>query len=131
MQAGWLALLFYESADHSASLVKPVLVREWMAHQQGTSLLSILNLLRDNVVQDWFHANPSIQATELLLQEKPIRTSVVKAEHRKMREHALANHPRPGDITRVAAVNQVLPCCLRICGWRRGRLSETKQRGAA
>ena len=96
-EAGWSgAFGFYESADYSASLVKPVLVREWMAHHQGMSLLSILNLLRDNVVQNWFHANPSIQATELLLQEKPIRTSVVKAEHRKTREHALANLPKAG-----------------------------------
>ncbi len=96
-EAGWSgAFGFYESADYSASLAKPVLVREWMAHHQGMSLLSILNLLRDNVVQDWFHANPSIQATELLLQEKPIRTSVVKAEHRKTQEHALANLPKAG-----------------------------------
>jgi hypothetical protein len=40
---------------------KPVLVREWMAHHQGMSLLAILNLLHDNVVQRWFHANPEVQ----------------------------------------------------------------------
>ena len=104
---------FYESADYSASLAKPALVREWMAHHQGMSLLSILNLLRENVVQDWFHANPSIQATELLLQEKPIRTSVVKAEHRKTREHAL---PTTQGWVRllVWAANQD---SLRLTGW--------------
>ena len=50
-----------------------------MAHHQGMSLLAILNLLRGNIVQQWFHANPPMQATELLLQEKPIRASAVKA----------------------------------------------------
>jgi len=96
-EMGWSgAFGFYESADYSASLAKPELVREWMVHHQGMSLLSILNLLRDNMVQNWFHANPSIQATELLLQEKPVRTSVVKAEHRKTREHALADLPKAG-----------------------------------
>jgi len=54
-------------------------VREWMAHHQGMSLLAILNLLHDNLVQRWFHANPQVQATELLLQEMPVSTSVLKA----------------------------------------------------
>jgi cyclic beta-1,2-glucan glucanotransferase len=36
------------------------------------SMLGIANLLHDNVVQRWFHNNPRVQATELLLQEKPV-----------------------------------------------------------
>jgi hypothetical protein len=40
-----------------------------MAHHQGMSLLAILNLLHNHVVQRWFHANPPIRATELLLHE--------------------------------------------------------------
>jgi hypothetical protein len=43
-----------------------------MAHHQGMSLLSVANLLFDNVVQRWFHADRRVQATELLLQEKPV-----------------------------------------------------------
>jgi cyclic beta-1,2-glucan synthetase len=42
-----------------------------MAHHQGMSLLSIANFLHDDVVQRWFHSHPRVQATELLLQEKP------------------------------------------------------------
>jgi cyclic beta-1,2-glucan synthetase len=42
-----------------------------MAHHQGMSLLSIANFLRDDVVQRWFHSHPRVQATELILQEKP------------------------------------------------------------
>ena len=78
--SGWVgAFGFYEAADYSAGSGSPVLVREWMAHHQGMSLLAILNLLHDNVVQRWFHANPQVQATELLLQEMPVSTSVLKA----------------------------------------------------
>ena len=89
---GWSgAFGLYEAADYSDSLATPVLVREWMAHHQGMSLLAILNLLRDNVVQQWFHANPPMQATELLLQEKAIRTGVVKAAHQKLKEHAASS----------------------------------------
>jgi cyclic beta-1,2-glucan synthetase len=43
-----------------------------MAHHQGMSLLSIANYLLDGVVQRWFHSDPRVQATELLLHEKPV-----------------------------------------------------------
>jgi hypothetical protein len=78
--AGWVGDFgFYEAADYSTSSGGPVLVREWMAHHQGMSLLAILNLLHNNVVQRWFHANPEVQATELLLHEMPVGKSVLKA----------------------------------------------------
>ncbi len=56
------------------------MVREWMAHHQGMSLLAILNLLEDGAVQRWFLANPHLQATELLLHEKPMREATLKQE---------------------------------------------------
>ena len=36
------------------------------------SLLSLANTLCDHVIQKWFHSDPRVQATELMLQEKPI-----------------------------------------------------------
>jgi hypothetical protein len=81
VKAGWMgAYGLYEAADYTQSLKQPTLVREWMAHHQGMSLLAILNLLEDNAVQRWFHANPHLQATELLLHEKPIREATLKQE---------------------------------------------------
>jgi len=81
---GWTgAYGFYESADYSQSGKKLHFVREWMAHHQGMCLLAILNLLQDNIVQAWFHSNPQVQASELLLHEKPVRESVLRAEHRQ------------------------------------------------
>jgi cyclic beta-1,2-glucan synthetase len=77
--SGWVgAYGFYEAADYTAP-GKAVLVREWMAHHQGMSLLAILNLLRDNVVQRWFHANPVVQSTELLLHEMPVNKGILRA----------------------------------------------------
>ena len=69
---------FYEAADYSIpprwpwNKRRPRLVLSWMAHHQGMSLLAAANLLFDNVVQRWFHADRRVQATELLLHEKPI-----------------------------------------------------------
>jgi len=74
---GWLGEFgFYESADYSATTQHPAgskytLVRSWMAHHQGMSLLAITNLLADKPFQHWFHADPRVRATELLLHEKP------------------------------------------------------------
>lgn len=66
---------FYEAADFRSStapLRRHDVVRCWMAHHQGMSLLSIASFLHQGVVQHWFHADPRVQATELLLQEKPV-----------------------------------------------------------
>jgi hypothetical protein len=74
---GWFGSYgFYESADYTTSRGRfswshCQIVRCWMAHHQGMSLLSVANLLCDNVVQRWFHTDTRVQATELLLQEKP------------------------------------------------------------
>ena len=71
---GWVgAYGFYESVDYSQPSGQPTIVREWMAHHQGMSLLAVLNLLHDNIVQTWFHANPQIQATELVPSPTPTR----------------------------------------------------------
>jgi hypothetical protein len=81
---GWIgAYGFYEAADYQESTHEPKLVREWMAHHQGMSLLAVLNLIHENITQDWFHANANLKATELLLHEKPIRQAVLMAEHKQ------------------------------------------------
>ena len=75
---GWLGSYgFYEAADFTPArrrsrLHRYELVRCWMAHHQGMSLLSIANFLDDGVIQRWFHSDPRVQATELLLHEKPV-----------------------------------------------------------
>ena len=75
---GWFGSYgFYEAADYTVPrkwLGGPryQLVRSWMVHHQGMSLLSLANFLCGNVVQRWFHADRRVQATELLLQEKPV-----------------------------------------------------------
>lgn len=74
---GWFGTYgFYESADYTSSRDRIwhhdyELIRCWMAHHQGMSLLAIANFLADGIVQDWFHSHPRVQATELLLDEKP------------------------------------------------------------
>lgn len=46
------------------------IVKAFLAHHQGMSLVALDNVLRHSVMQERFHADPRVQATELLLQEK-------------------------------------------------------------
>ncbi|MGE0405129.1 MAG: glucoamylase family protein [Candidatus Korobacteraceae bacterium] len=74
---GWMGKYgYYEAADFTCSRHSGTnrydLVACWMAHHQGMSLLALGNFLKDRVVQQWFHSNRYVQATELLLQEKPV-----------------------------------------------------------
>jgi hypothetical protein len=66
---GWFARYgFYEAIDYSRTGGEAV--RMWMAHHQGMSLLALVNLLFDNPIRQYFHAEPQVKATELLLHER-------------------------------------------------------------
>ena len=72
---------FYEALDYTASRLPEnqtvAVVRAYMAHHQGMSLVALANVLHDGVMRARFHAEPSIQATELLLQERIPRDVLV------------------------------------------------------
>jgi cyclic beta-1,2-glucan synthetase len=65
---------FYEAIDYTPSRVPrgqpAAVVRSFMAHHQGMSLLSLAYLLLDRPMQKRFESDPLFQATTLLLQER-------------------------------------------------------------
>jgi cyclic beta-1,2-glucan synthetase len=69
---------FYEAVDLTPRRMPPgetsAIIRSFMAHHQGMSLLSLVNLLRDNSMQRRFLACPLLKAADLLLQERMPRT---------------------------------------------------------
>jgi cyclic beta-1,2-glucan synthetase len=68
---------FYEAVDFTASRVPEdstqAIVRAYMAHHQGMSIVGIANALLDGRMRDRFHSDVSVLATELLLQERTPR----------------------------------------------------------
>jgi len=78
---GWLTRYgFYEAADFSRPKGQETLVKSFMAHHQGMSLLALDNALHSNCMQNRFHQEPIVQSAELLLHEKlPASVSVEKA----------------------------------------------------
>ncbi|MDQ2922119.1 MAG: hypothetical protein M3R52_10985, partial [Acidobacteriota bacterium] len=96
---------YYESIDYTAERLpqgqRHVLIRSFMTHHQGMSLVSLSNVLEDDRMEKRFHADPSIQATELLLQERiPVG---VRAAHPRAEEVLTGRVAQtlPGIITRV------------------------------
>ena len=68
---------FYEALDYTRSRLPEgkdyAIVRAFMAHHQGMTVVAIANALLDGEMRARFHAEPIIQATELLLQERTPR----------------------------------------------------------
>jgi cyclic beta-1,2-glucan synthetase len=64
-------------APEAATAASPAVVRAFFAHHQGMSLVALANVLCDDVFVRRFHADPRVQATELLLQERVPREAIV------------------------------------------------------
>ena len=76
---------FHEAVDYTTSRLPPdessVTIRSFMAHHQGMSLLSLVNLLRESPMPRRFMSSPVLKAADLLLQERvPKATASVLTE---------------------------------------------------
>ncbi len=98
----------YEAIDYTPSRVprgrSNVVVRSFMAHHQGMSLLSFAHLLLDRPMQKRFGSDPLFQATTLLLQERVPRAMAIYsrlAEVSDMRSSA-ADEETPVRVIRYA-----------------------------
>jgi len=72
---------FYESVDYTLARLPPdssrEVVRMYMAHHQGMTIVAIGNILLDGAMRSRFHAEPIVRASELLLQERTPRDVAV------------------------------------------------------
>ena len=72
---------FYEAVDFTRARLPDderfAIVRTFMAHHQGMTVVAIANTLLDGRMRSRFHREPMIQATELLLQERMPRDVAV------------------------------------------------------
>ena len=96
---------FYESIDYTKERLpqdqKRVIIRAFMTHHQGMSVVALLNVLDNGRMENRFHADPLVRATELLLQERiPVG---VPAAHPRAEEvlTGRVTQSLPGMVTRV------------------------------
>ncbi len=95
---------FYEALDYTGSRLpagrRVAVVRAYMAHHQGMLLVAIANVLHAGAMRARFHAEPTMQAAELLLQERTPR-DVAVAE------------PRPEELMALADVHEFVAPIVR------------------
>jgi cyclic beta-1,2-glucan synthetase len=72
---------FYEAVDFTPARVPEgktsVVVKAYMAHHQGMTVVALANALLNGVMRTRFHAEPIVRASELLLQERSPRDVAV------------------------------------------------------
>ncbi|HET8579040.1 MAG TPA: glucoamylase family protein [Methylomirabilota bacterium] len=95
---------FYEALDYTSSRLpegtRVAVVRTYMAHHQGMLLVALANVLHGGAMRARFHAEPIVQATELLLQERTPRDVAVA-------------RPRAEEVMAVADVREFVPPVVR------------------
>ena len=95
---------FYEALDYTSERVPEgedvAIVQAYLAHHQGMSLIALANVLRDGAMRDRFHAEPIVQATELLLQERTPRGVLVA-------------RPRAEEVSAAAHARELVPPVVR------------------
>lgn len=97
---------FFEAIDYTPSRVargkSHAVVRSFMAHHQGMSLLSFGHVLHDRPMQRRFMSTPLIKATELLLQERvPKRGATLHPHLAEVNAAARPPSPDTSGIMRV------------------------------
>ncbi|OLP53975.1 protein ndvB [Rhizobium rhizosphaerae] len=68
---------YYDAVDYTPTRVPEgktcAVVRNYYAHHHGMSIAAVANVVFNGRLREWFHADPVIEAAELLLQEKAPR----------------------------------------------------------
>ena len=108
---------FYEALDYTAARLPEVaqvaVIRAYMAHHQGMVVVAIANVVHDGAMRARFHAEPIVQATELLLQERTPRDVAVA-------------RPRADEVQAVGDVREFVPPVVRHFTSPHGSLPRTQ-----
>ncbi len=95
---------FYDAIDYTPSRLpektRLAVVRAYMAHHQGMTVVSLGNVIHDGATRRRFHSHPMVQAAELLLQERTPRSVAVA-------------RPRGEEVLEAAHVHDLVPPTLR------------------
>jgi len=105
---------FYEALDYTRSRLpeeaQVAVVRAYMAHHQGMTIVALGNVVHDGLTRSRFHAHPMVQATELLLQERtPRAVAVARPRAEEVRVAALVRDLVPPTLRRFESPHDITP----------------------
>jgi cyclic beta-1,2-glucan synthetase len=115
---------FYEAIDCTPRRMpggsRHMVIRSFMAHHQGMSLLTLGNLLLPRTMYDRFHKSKEIQAAELLLQERiPSRPKWIR--HPEMYRSTPRQEKQPADTASVREFRSPHTTVPEVCLLSNGR----------
>ena len=104
----------YESKDFTPARAafngQSSIVKNFMAHHQGMSILALNNFFYDNIMQRRFHTNPVIKSAEAILQERmPFKVVITKEQKEEYQSFKRKNQDEPEVIRKYGIPNSVLP----------------------
>jgi cyclic beta-1,2-glucan synthetase len=95
---------YYEAIDYTSDRTpkgqRGVVLRTYMAHHMGMSLIALDNVLNGSPMQRRFHADPRVQAADLLLQERIPHVVPLKNPPIEKAEHIPSTRTQPAPLVR-------------------------------
>ena len=114
---------FYEALDYTPGRLPHgqtvAIVRAFMAHHQGMTIVAIATALFEGAMRRRFHTEPMIQATELLLQERtPRDVAIVHPWAAEVSASALPGIDIPDGVRHYSSPAQPSPATLLLSNGR-------------
>lgn len=113
IQEGFLGRYgLYEAIDYTKERIPKdenyMVVKSYMVHHQGMSFMAINNLLNEQILQERFHREPRVKASELLLQER-MPDYVVYDREEKGEENIFTKDRNIGVVRKFATAKTIYP----------------------
>ena len=105
---------YYEALDYTPRRLpegqRVAIVKAFMAHHQGMTVVAIANALHNGIFRDWFHKEPMVRATELLLQERaPRGVPITHARAKYIQSQSADEQSPPAVVRSIANVHTAAP----------------------
>ena len=105
---------FYEALDYTRERLPEgadvAVIHTYMAHHQGMTVVALANVLLDGRMRERFHAQPMVQATELILQERaPRDVPVMRPRAKEAPAHEVTRALEAPTSRRFTSVSDPVP----------------------
>jgi cyclic beta-1,2-glucan synthetase len=104
---------FYEAVDFTERRLpegqKFAVVKTYMAHHQGMSLIAIANIFKNGIMRERFHNEALVQAAELLMQERTPKNVGISKPSEESFQLSLINEQTEHVSRRYHYVNRLVP----------------------
>lgn len=106
---------FYDAIDYTPGRLPEgapmAVIKNYMAHHQGMTVVAIANATMDGVIKKYFHAHPIIRAAELLLHERAPRLLPERSRRATLMDYSATEEMSDPSTHRIGVVGHDTPDC--------------------